>query len=132
MVSNSPQESAILIDLKKRRIRIHENTIRALHNPEYIVLLVHPEERTLAVMCSQPSDKRAHRVPIRAKERCKSYELYSTSLIQNLLALNPEWVDNFSYRMVGQPITNKGMVMFHMSQASPIETVKDGRDNECI
>lgn len=132
MMNHTTQESAILIDLKKRRIRIHENTIRTLNNPEYIVLLVHPEERTLAVMCSQPSDKRAHRVPSKTGERCKSYELYSTSLIQNLLSLNPEWLDNFSYRMVGQPITNKGMVMFHMSQASPIEAIKDGREHEYV
>ena len=52
----------ILIDLKKKRIRIHRSTLHALGDPDRVHLLVNPEQRMLAVQFALPSDKRAHKV----------------------------------------------------------------------
>ena len=35
----------ICIDFKKNRIRIHRNTLRQIGNPEYIQLLVNPDQK---------------------------------------------------------------------------------------
>jgi hypothetical protein len=128
MCNEHQQEAIILLDLKKRRIRIHEKTLRALHEPEYIVLLVHPEERTIAIMRSNASEKRAHRIPPH-QNRKKSYELYSTYLVQCLRELNPEWRDSQKYRFVGHVVDSECMVLFQMSDATPIgDTMVD--DNQ--
>ncbi len=53
---------AILIDLKKYRIRIHKNTLYLLGNPEYIMFLVNPSDRIIAIRCGTKSDRYAHRI----------------------------------------------------------------------
>ena len=40
----------ILVDLAKDRIRIHRVTLNALQNPEYIMLIVNPVEKSLGIM----------------------------------------------------------------------------------
>ena len=52
MTDNNIERPAILIDLKKYRIRIHKNTLRSIGDPNYILLLVNPEEHTLAILRS--------------------------------------------------------------------------------
>ena len=39
----------ICIDFKKNRIRIHRNTLRQIGNPEYIQLLVNPDQKMIGV-----------------------------------------------------------------------------------
>ena len=41
--------SALIIDMKKFRIRIHRPTLRAIGNPKLIQLLVNPEKRAVAI-----------------------------------------------------------------------------------
>ena len=41
--------SVILVDLKKRRIRIRKSTLHQLGDPEYIQLLVDPTDRMVAI-----------------------------------------------------------------------------------
>jgi hypothetical protein len=47
MIEHNLARPAILVDLKKYRIRIHKNTLHSIGNPKHILLLVNPEERTL-------------------------------------------------------------------------------------
>ena len=44
---NTAVTPSILIDIKKNRIRIHKNTIHALGDPKYVLLLVNPKEATV-------------------------------------------------------------------------------------
>ena len=72
-------QPAIMFDFKKSRIRIHKNTLRALNNPAYVLLLINPVDRLIAVQANDGTDARAHRVGIRASK--KSYEIYSMALL---------------------------------------------------
>lgn len=107
----------ILIDLKKKRIRIHRSTLHALGDPDRVYLLVNPEQRILAVQSALASDKRAHKVYTTSESNRQTYELYSTPLVANLLALNPDWTEPFKYRLKGESIPNESAVVFKMDDA---------------
>ena len=110
----------LLIDLKKKRIRIHRSTLHALGDPDRVYLLVNPEQRMLAVQSAVASDKRAHKVYTTAESNRQTYELYSTSLVANLLALNPDWSEPYKYRIKGEAITSESAVVFKMDDATPV------------
>lgn len=110
----------ILIDLKKKRIRIHRSTLHALGDPDRVYLLVNPDQRMLAVQSALVSDKRAHKVYTTAESNRQTYELYSTSLVANLLTLNPDWTEPYKYRIKGEAIPSENAVVFKMDDASPV------------
>ena len=53
---------SILVDMRKKRIRIHKHTLQAIGNPDFVLLIINPEEHTLGVKRSTLDDKLAHRV----------------------------------------------------------------------
>jgi len=117
MTDNSIARPAILVDLKKYRIRIHKNTLRSIGTPNYVLLLVNPEERTLAILRSDRSDPRAHHITMSSFENNKSFELYSRSLVKKLRDVCSSWQDSQSYRLYGEIIPHEGMARFYMSEA---------------
>lgn len=102
----------ILIDLKKKRIRIHRSTLHALGDPDRVHLLVNPEQCILAVQSAVAADKRAHKVYTTAGSNRQTYELYSTSLVSNLRKLNPDWTEPYKYRIRGEAIPSERAVVF--------------------
>jgi hypothetical protein len=123
MTGNSVSKPAILVDLKKYRIRIHKNTLHAIGNPGYILLMVNPEERTLAVLGGDSSDPRAHKITLTSVNQ-KSIELYSRSLVRNLRVLCNDWQNNQSYRLYGEIISNEGVAQFHMDKSVLLNQAK--------
>lgn len=107
----------ISIDLKKYRIRIHKHTLHLLGDPEYIYLLVNPADRIIAVCCGIKSEHLAHHINWKSLENLKSYELYSTNLVQSLHAVCASWKENQSYRIYGEIIPGKRMAQFRMSDS---------------
>ncbi len=95
-------QPAIMFDFKKSRIRIHKNTLHALNNPAYVLLLINPIDRLIAVQANDGTDARAHRVGMRASKN-KSFEIYSMALLDKL-RLCSEWDEKQSYRILGNPI----------------------------
>lgn len=116
MINNHTAKPVILVDLKKYRIRIHKNTLRSIGTPNYVLLLVNPEERTLAILRSDSTDPRAHLIAA-SFEAKKAFELYSRSLVKNLHDVCSNWHDNQSYRLYGEIIPNKGIARFYMPDA---------------
>lgn len=123
MTVNNITKPAILVDLKKHRIRIHKNTLYAIGNPGYVLLLVNPEDRTLAVLGSNSSDTRAHKITQTSVNR-NSIELYSRSLVRNLCVLCDDWQNNQSYRLYGEIIPNEGVAQFHMDKSVLLNRAK--------
>lgn len=72
----------LCIDLKKNRIRIHKLTLHMLGDPEYIQLLVNPQDSMIAIKKSVRKDYLAHRVRYSKADSRYCYELYSTELLQ--------------------------------------------------
>ena len=125
MIGTSISKPAILVDLKKCRIRIHKNTLHSIGDPDYVLLLVNPEERTLAVLCSDRSDPRAHKIIRAVSSNQKSIELYSRSLIRSLHNLCSYWQEDQSYRLYGEIIPNEGVAQFHMDESVLLSRAKE-------
>jgi hypothetical protein len=119
MTEKNSVRSSLLVDLKKYRIKIHKNTLNSIGNPNYVLLLVNPKECTLAILCSNRSDPRAHHISWTSLEKRKSFELYSKSLVKNLLDICSNWKDNQSYRLYGEIISKEGVAQFHMDEFVP-------------
>lgn len=112
MDTDTAKQPTILIDLKKNRIIITWKTLQVIGNPEYILLLVNPEERTLLISHSDSSDKRAHRIPPIESERKRKIEFYSKSLLKSILGITDGWQDNFSYKIKGDVIQGENILRF--------------------
>ena len=121
MKEHRTEKPLIVIDFKKHRIRIHHNTLLALGSPEYIFLLVNPEERTLAILCSDRFNPRAHRISSVVQEGVKPIELYSRSLIKTLRDVCLDWQEHKSYRLYGDIIPGERLVRFFMPDALPVK-----------
>ncbi len=108
---------AILIDMKKSRIRIHKKTLHAIGDPLFVALIINPEEYTICIQSSSIDDKTAHRMYpnyVKSKICC---ELYSKSLIYALRDLCPDWDADGRYTLLGDAIPAERMVKFPMREA---------------
>ena len=105
---------SISVDMRKGRIRIHKHTLHALGDPDFVVLIINPDEYALGIKCSGIEDKLAHRVRKRIMATKECYELYSKSLIAALRDLCPDWNDDGTYRLEGKVITDENMVVFSL------------------
>ena len=99
----------LCIDLKKNRIRIHKLTLHMLGDPEYIQLLVNPQDSMIAIRKSVRKDYLAHRVRYRKADSHYCYELYSTELLQALRHTG-------SYRIYGALNPRECLASFSMNE----------------
>ena len=102
--------------MKKMRIRIHRATLRKLGEPEYIQLLVNPEEKQIVVQSADSTDYLAHRIKKRGDN-----ELYSTDLLEKLGALSGNWRSNGL-------ITLEGLIVNGTSAVFSLVDVIGGKD----
>ena len=107
----------ILVDMAKNRIRIHRTALEALQNPEYILLIVHPEEKAIGILPSKLGEPGAHRVKTPSVLGKNCYELYSSGLTRQLRAVCQDWLRAGKYLMEGFLIPEKRVVYFPMSKA---------------
>lgn len=112
--SNLPM---ILVDTAKNRIRIHRTTLAAIGQPEFILLIVNPEEKTLGIMPGRMTDPGSHRVNTPSVKNKNCYELYSAGLTRKLLQVSPEWQTGGRYLMEGTPVPGEQLVRFAMHDA---------------
>lgn len=119
-------QPAIMFDFKKSRIRIHKNTLHALDNPAYVLLLINPIDRLIAVKANDGTDARAHRVGIRASKN-KSFEIYSMALLDKL-RLCSEWDEKQSYRILGNRIEEQDLVQFKINESFQYVSGRDESD----
>jgi len=120
MTETASSKAAILVDLKKFRIRIYKTVIHMLGDPAFVLLLVNPEDRSICISCGDPNDVRSHRVRLSAMKGGSSFELYSKSLCAALMDVCPEWGNSQSYRFYGEMIPGLGSVRFSLENAIKI------------
>lgn len=122
-MEESTSRLAIQLDLAKSRIRIHRKTLAALGNPEYILLIVNPEEKTLGILQGNMSIPGAHHIRPKDDAGKQSYELYSTSLSRQLRKVMPNWINGGRYLLSGNLIS-EGTAVFSMTEAIHTATGK--------
>ena len=88
---DNQQPISITVDMKKYRIRIHKNTLRALGNPERVQLLLHPTEPTIMVRCPQKGEPygQEEKVVFDKPGNDGTFQLYSKELINRLQRIYP-------------------------------------------
>jgi len=105
------------IDFKKNRIRIYKKTFHSIDNPEYILLLINPEEQSMVILRSDRSDLRAHRFPKIRFESKQSFEITSKSLVRKLFDMCNDWEDKCLYHVHGEVISSEGVVKFNLAES---------------
>ena len=104
----------ILVDQKKYRLGIFKRTLHMLGDPEYIQILVNPNNLTLALRSVDCADNRTHKIVWENIINKKPFELYSKELIRNLQSVCNDWKGNNSYRLFGEFISTENVVMFDL------------------
>lgn len=107
------------IDFKRNRIRIHQVTLQLLGNPEYVQLLINPDEKTIALKCSNADDHLAHNISPKGKNRKQCCELTSKYLLDSLKQLYFE-DDDCNYRITGNLIKSEHVAEFKMKDSDPL------------
>ncbi|MCL2662667.1 MAG: hypothetical protein FWE83_04970 [Oscillospiraceae bacterium] len=116
-MENNTLQPAISIDYKQNRIRIYKRTLRLIGNPDYIILLINPEEQILIILSSDKSDKKAFHTKRLITGNKQSYEISSKHLLRKLLAVCTNWQDNRLYRVYGEVVPNQSAVQFRLTDA---------------
>lgn len=116
MTDTRPQLS---IDFKRNRIRIHQVTLHLLGDPEYVQLLINPDEKTIALRCSNADDHLAHNTAPKGRNRKQCCELTSKGLLTSLKELYFE-DDDRNYRITGNIIKHERVAEFKMKDSDPL------------
>lgn len=112
---------SIVVDYRKNRIRIHKAALHELGNPQFVQLLVNPAERSLAVQNCQASDPTAHRIPASIYTGKVCCEIYSRSLMQQLLFCS-DWSNDSVYRMYASAFIDKQLLVFRIDDSIVIDS----------
>lgn len=104
----------VVIDISKYRIRIHRTTIKALGNPERVLLLVNPTEKTMGIMPTENDDKKGHKI----KYDGLSCEIYSTPLIGTISGLTKNFKFKHRYIIEGKIIATENLALFELEKAT--------------
>ena len=108
------------INLKRAIIRVHKNTLRILGNPEYIVLCINPDDKTLVISPSTSTDPRAHKISRYNLLHNKTLELYSSKLIKDLCLLGLNWTSERTYKIFGYKVEEYNVIKFKLEEAIDI------------
>ena len=112
----SLQKPILSIDMKRNLIRIHKATLNALGQPEYIQLLVNPDNRSIAIRKGISTDTLAHRVHYDRIKKGQSFELYSTILLQNIMSISRQCETMKAYRIYGNYLPDYEIVKFSIDE----------------
>jgi len=108
--------ATLSIDLKKYRIRIHKSTLRSLGDPQYIQLLVNPENMMVAIrsVTCDSSHAQTHKISHCPEGSDSSVELYSRSFISRLCTVVSDLRSGETYRMNGEVLPSQNLAAFSL------------------
>lgn len=107
----------LVIDTKKRRLRIYKQTLALLDNPEYIQLLVNPEKKMILLCPSTSRQASCERIKWKQLNENQCCEIYSTSFVEKLMLLSNVWDKNMSYKLTGTLLPKQKFILYHMEDA---------------
>lgn len=126
MTHHLPPTPAILLDHKKNRIRIHKQTLHLLGDPQYVILMVNPKARMLAVCKSKKEDHLAQRIDwVKLSDR-NCCEIYSLGLLHALQSISPQMSPRKSYRIPGAILPQGGIAQFRINDSVDVSKLSAG------
>ena len=118
MDDRTTTQPRVVLSLKRRRITITRKTLQMIGSPEYILLLVKPEERSLVITPGDIMDKRTHRIPpFNSEGKKKPIELCSKLLMHSIADISSSMQYNSSYRIKGELISDENILLFYIDKA---------------
>lgn len=105
---------SITLDFPKNRIRLLNSSLKALHFPEYVRLLINPMQKIIALQVSDRDDIRAQRLLGRyGKTECR-VDLHSKELMEKLM-LCGDWEMTRTYRFEGTLHPEEGLIVYSIA-----------------
>lgn len=74
----------MVVDFRRKRMRIPKAALRMMKCPRYVRLLIHPEDRYVAVTIGSEGDSLSHRVPDYIYCSKESFEIVSHPFLTQL------------------------------------------------
>ena len=111
MCEGKQADVGLVVDLKKQRIRIRRTTIHQLGDPEYIQLLVSPEDRIVAIRAvdQETSGDQTHWIGGKLRSHSgRSIDIHSRSFMEALASLGN------SYALSGAILASNRMAVFQL------------------
>lgn len=116
----APTSATLVFDARHRLIRIHKQTLHMLNNPEYIQILVNPNDKIVALRPANPNITKAERINWNRINDNHCCEMYSKSLINQLINLLPESNNICSIKLKGTHYQKENLIAFNMMDAQTI------------
>jgi len=114
----------VVIDMRKKRIRIHKQTLHMLGDPKFIQLLVNPTSQAIAIRCSTSKDYNAHRVQWQLLSDNQCCEIYSKYLVETISAAVMYLDKMNTYRIPGKLCSKEKLAYFNLKDASCVNSTE--------
>jgi len=124
MGTERDRSATITLDLKRYKIRLHQETLKKMGNPQYVQFLINPEEMYFAVLGTNRPVKGAtsNRVrPVRTSNHHYTVEFCSTELVKQIAAKIGNLDYRFSYRLTGEVDLENRVAYYSLRTLKKIE-----------
>lgn len=105
------------LDTKYNRVYIHQATLKAIGNPEFVALGIHPKSRKLVVLPSEADAPDAIRVRYAEDNACC---IHSKPLLDGIRTMAPQFDQPRSYLLRGKLLAGQPAATFDMNEAETI------------
>lgn len=106
--------------MRKNRIRIHKQTLHMLGDPDFVQILVNPQNQTIAIRCSNSKDYQAQRIKWKVLANNNCCELYSKYLIDALCDTFLHLDNKHAYSITGQLYKKDRLAHFDLKKSVPL------------
>lgn len=123
--SHSSLPFAITFCYRRGRAVIFKSVITALGNPDYIRMLINPEERVVIVQVCDKRERNAIEVP---RNLCKdgvTFLINSVAFLESLTKLM-NWSRQLTYRVKGELRTESSFMLFLLDEAEIVHEPDGG------
>ncbi len=110
--------TTISIDVKKYRIRVFKSALHQIGTPEFIQLLVNPEDMMVAIRAvdKEHTNDQTHKVGKKMHNR--NVEFYSHAFIERLCSICGDLERGSTYRLTGRVYPEQRALLF------PLKTIR--------
>ena len=105
--------------LRNNRIHVFVDALRSIGSPKYVCFMIAEDGNTLILSPYKRKDFHSHRVPQDVYHGIGGFNLASMPLCQ-ILTVEFGWDSSKSYRIPGQLVEDKKIVVFDLRRASKI------------
>ena len=113
-----PLTTTISVDLKKFRIRVFKSALHQIGTPDFIQLLVNPDDMVVAIRAvdKEHTNDQTHKVS--KKMYNKNVEFYSRAFFDRLCSICGDLEKGSTYRLYGRVYPEQRALLF------PLKTIK--------